>query len=84
MDKMTKTPTNKDLFGFFDDVVDEINGKAPKVHTHNYAGSSEPGGVANSAHKLTVTVGDKNHPVYFEGGEAKQCEAIGITVRSWT
>lgn len=84
MDKLTKTPSNKELYGFFDEVVEEINNKSDKGHTHSYAGSASVGGPATSAEKLTTSVGDVNHPVYFKDGKPELCESIGIVLRSWT
>ena len=85
MEKLTKTPNGKELYGFIDDVVEEINNKSDKNHTHLYAGSDSVGGPADSARKLTVSAGDVNHPVYFdENGEPQACGAIGIVMRSWT
>lgn len=45
-------------------------------HTHNYAGSSSPGGSATSAVKLdTTTAGSATQPVYFSGGKPVACTA---------
>ena len=49
-----------------------LNGKSPTTHTHNYAGSSSAGGVANSAAKLstarTITLGgDLSGSTTFDG-----------------
>ena len=49
-----------------------LNGKSPTTHTHNYAGSSSAGGVANSAVKLstarTITLGgDLSGSTTFDG-----------------
>lgn len=38
------------------------------VHTHNYAGSSSPGGAATSADKINTDAGSATHPVYFSNG----------------
>ena len=50
------------LDGVTSNVQIQINGKAASAHTHNYAGSSSAGGVANSAIKLStarnITIGD--------------------------
>ena len=46
-------------------------------HTHNYAGSSSPGGSATSAVKLdTATAGATNIPVYFTDGKPSACTSI--------
>ena len=45
-----------------------LDKKSNKNHTHNYAGSDEPGGVATSANKLTKDAGTENKPVYFKNG----------------
>lgn len=42
--------------------------KADKDHTHNYAGSSTPGGAATSANKLNTNAGSATNPVYFANG----------------
>lgn len=49
-------------------ITEELAKKSDKGHTHNYAGSDEPGGVATSAEKLTTDAGDVNNPVYFKDG----------------
>lgn len=36
-------------------ITSALNGKSPTSHTHNYAGSSSPGGAANSANKLAAS-----------------------------
>ena len=45
-----------------------LDKKSDKNHTHYYAGSDEPGGVATSANKLTKDAGTENKPVYFKNG----------------
>ena len=43
-------------------------------HTHNYAGSSEPGGAATSANKLNIgnaDIGSETRPVYFNATTGK-------------
>ena len=45
-----------------------LDKKSNKNHTHNYAGSDEPGGAATSANKLTKDAGTENKPVYFKNG----------------
>lgn len=42
------------LDGVTSAVQTQLNNKATKSHTHNYAGSSSAGGAANSANKLTT------------------------------
>ncbi len=49
-------------------ITEELAKKSDKGHTHNYAGSDEPGGVATSAEKLITDAGDVNNPVYFKDG----------------
>lgn len=49
-------------------ITEELAKKSDKGHTHNYAGSDEPGGVATSAEKLTTDAGAVNNPVYFKDG----------------
>ncbi len=53
-------------------------------HTHNYAGSSNAGGSANSAVKLdTTTAGSATQPVYFSGGKPVACTyTLGKSVPS--
>ena len=41
---------------------------AAASHTHNYAGSSSAGGVANSANKLNKNAGSATQGVYFKDG----------------
>ena len=38
------------------------------AHTHNYAGSSTPGGAATSAEKLNTDAGSTTQPVFFRDG----------------
>lgn len=47
---------------------DALAGKAAASHTHNYAGSSSAGGVANSANKLNKNAGSATQGVYFKDG----------------
>ena len=49
-------------------ITEELAKKSDKGHTHNYARSDEPGGVATSAEKLTTDAGAVNNPVYFKDG----------------
>lgn len=54
------------------ELLGELNGKAPIQHTHNYAGSDSPGGVANAAlqlefqHTMTYTK-DSNSAINMTG-----------------
>ena len=45
-------------------------------HTHNYAGSSSPGGAASSANKLNTNAGSNVSPVYFSGGVPVACKQV--------
>ena len=45
------------MVGVTSNVQDQLNNKAASSHTHNYAGSSTPGGSATSADKVNVPVG---------------------------
>ena len=49
-------------------ITAELDKKSDKSHTHNYAGSDKPSGVATSAKKLTTDAGASNKPVYFKNG----------------
>ena len=49
-------------------IEEELAKKSDVNHTHKYAGSDEPGGVATSANKLTKDAGTENKPVYFKNG----------------
>ena len=49
-------------------IEEELAKKSDVNHTHNYAGSDEPGGAATSANKLTKDAGTENKPVYFKNG----------------
>ena len=49
-------------------IEEELAKKSDVNHTHNYAGSDEPGGAATSANKLTKDAGSENKPVYFKNG----------------
>ena len=71
------TPIVTSLNGEFGDVTVDmkklgieaaLDKKSNKNHTHNYAGSDEPGGAATSANKLTKDAGTENKPVYFKNG----------------
>ena len=51
-------------------------------HTHNYAGSSSPGGSAASAVKLDSSAGSTTLPIYFKDGKPTACGtslAVSIT-----
>ena len=57
--KLSSSTISTNKLGYLSDVTSNIqaqlNGKASSTHTHNYAGSTTPGGAANSvAHGLTV------------------------------
>ena len=49
-------------------ITEELAKKSDVGHEHYYAGSSESGGVATSAEKLTTDAGTVNNPVYFKDG----------------
>lgn len=67
---MNKKLIDLDVFSkFVKDLIFKLNGKAPTNHSHQYAGSSEIGGSANSAVKLDVSAGAENQPVYFKDGK---------------
>lgn len=62
------------LDGVTSAVQTQLNNKAAKTHTHNYAGSSSPGGAATSANKLatarTITLtGAVNGSATFDGSK---------------
>ena len=62
------------LDGVTSAVQTQLNNKAAKTHTHNYAGSSSPGGAATSANKLatarTITLtGAVNGLAEFDGSK---------------
>lgn len=62
------------LDGVTSAVQTQLNNKAAKTHTHNYAGSSSPGGVATSANKLATArtikiTGAVNGQAIFDGSE---------------
>lgn len=60
-----------------------LDGKAPSEHTHNYAGSSSPGGAATSANKLNTNAGSATQPVYFANGiPVKTTYTLGKSVPS--
>lgn len=62
-------------------ITDALNGKSGTGHTHNYAGSSSAGGVANSAAKLatarTVSGGTDITMSYSYDGSANSSASIG-------
>lgn len=52
-------------------------------HEHNYAGSNEPSGAANSANKINTNAGSATQPVYFSGGIPVACtNTLGKSVPS--
>ena len=62
------------LDGVTSAVQTQLNNKAAKTHTHNYAGSSSPGGAATSSNKLatarTITLtGAVNGSAEFDGSK---------------
>ena len=57
---------------------------ATATHTHNYAGSSTPGGAATSAQKLTVDGGNASKPVYFKNGVPVTCSNISEGDLVWS
>lgn len=62
------------LDGVTSAVQAQLNNKAAKTHTHNYAGSSSPGGAATSANKLATArtikiTGAVNGQAIFDGSE---------------
>ena len=65
-------------------ITTALNGKASSSHTHNYAGSANAGGSANSAVKLdTSTAGSATQPVYFSEGKPVACTyTLGKSVPS--
>lgn len=63
-EKVGDVDINMDNLG----ITEELAKKSDVGHTHNYAGSDKPGGVATSAEKLTTDAGDVNNPVYFKNG----------------
>lgn len=51
-------------------IESKLGSKSDKTHTHNYAGSSSPGGSAISAVKLdTTSAGSLTQPIYFKDGK---------------
>ena len=62
------------LDGVTSAVQTQLNNKATKSHTHNYAGSSSPGGAATSANKLATArtiklTGAVNGSAVFDGSK---------------
>ena len=53
----------------------------PAEHTHNYAGSSTPGGAATSANKLNTNAGNAGAPVYFKDGVPVECTSLSLEVQ---
>ena len=64
-------PYNVSVKGLGSAAYTESSAYATASHTHNYAGSSSAGGVANSAAKLsdipTAGIGSETKPVFFSG-----------------
>lgn len=57
-------------------ITDALSDKAAASHTHNYAGSANPGGSAYNAERLSVgTVGSSDQPVYFSNGKPNACQS---------
>lgn len=57
-------------------ITDALSDKANVSHTHNYAGSANPGGSAYNAERLSVgTVGSSDQPVYFSNGKPNACQS---------
>ncbi len=54
-------------------VKSALDGKANTNHTHNYAGSANVGGSANSAVKLDSSAGSTVQPIYFKDGKPTAC-----------
>lgn len=59
------------LFSLLKTILTDVNNKADKSHTHNYASSSTAGGAATSANKLNSNAGSATNPVYFDNGVPK-------------
>lgn len=73
--------------GYLDGVTSgiqaQIDAKSDSDHEHNYAGSNEPSGAANSANKLNTNAGNATQPVYFSGGIPVACtNTLGKSVPS--
>lgn len=73
MDGITATTAELNYVdGVTSNIQTQLNGKAASSHTHNYAGSSSAGGVANSAAKLSTArtislTGDVSGSTSFDG-----------------
>lgn len=74
---VVSTVTNTELSyldGVTSAVQTQLNNKAAKTHTHNYAGSSSPGGAATSSNKLATArtiklTGAVNGQATFDGSK---------------
>lgn len=65
------------------EITTTLGGKSDSNHTHNYAGSSSPGGSATSAVKLDTSAGSETNPVYFKDGKpVKTTYSLGKSVPS--
>lgn len=67
-DNSTNPVQNKVVKDALTAIETTLSGKSDDDHTHNYAGSTSPGGDANAAKKLTTNAGSATQPVYFENG----------------
>lgn len=65
--------------GVTSNIQAQLNAKAASQHTHNYAGSSSPGGAATSANKLNANAGDASTPVYFSNGVPAACTSLDLS-----
>lgn len=71
IDNLTTNAANKPLSaaqGVELKALIESNKLIVGSHEHNYAGSSTPGGAADSANKLNTNAGSETNPVYFSNG----------------
>ena len=78
-DESVSTQINKSI-----DIINKsLETKANVEHTHNYAGSDNVGGAANSANKLNTNAGSDVNPVYFANGvPVKTAYTLGANVPS--
>lgn len=65
---VVKDDSHNHVIANVDGLQDALDNKANASHTHNYAGSSTPGGAANSANKLNTNAGNPKQPIYFSNG----------------
>lgn len=71
------------LVGVKDNVQKQLDEKSDAKHTHNYAGSSRPGGSAIVAEKLASSAGSDVRPVYFENGvPVETTHTLGASIPS--